>query len=251
MIGARGWQLPPGVGGRCRLLPVRVLAAAVAGPGGDRFGVGAISEINLGIKLAVDLGADVVNLSFGTPASALDPDAPPPHAAVVGYADRVGCVLVAASGNAGTEEGFHPAVDPRVVAVGSVGLDGTRSGFSSYGEHLALCAPGEQVVGVGRRGYRRATGTSHAAPFVTGAAALLVARARGRGHTPRPEEVRSWLVLGARPGHAPSAEVGAGVLNVVGALARCDAALRDRPPGTAGDPSRQTTRTQEEGPSHG
>ncbi len=228
VIGAQGWRLPRGVGGRCRVLPIRVLAAATradAGPAGDRFGVGAITEINLGLKVAADLGAHVLNLSFGTPESALDPDAPAPHEAIIGYAVRAGCVLVAAAGNAGTTEAYHPAVDSRVIAVGSVTSSGTRSVFSSYGDHIALCAPGERVIGVGRRGYRRATGTSHAAPFITGACALLVTRARRAGVSPEPERVRSWLTGGARLSHAPPHEVGAGVLDVVGALGRCDADL--------------------------
>jgi subtilisin family serine protease len=228
VIGAQGWRLPRGVGGRCRVLPIRVLAAAVqagAGPDAERFGVGAITEINLGLKVAAELGADVLNLSFGTPESALDPYAPPPHEAIISYATRAGCVLVAAAGNAGTTEGYHPAVDPRVIAVGSVSPTGVRSSFSSYGDHIALSAPGERVVGVGRHSYRRATGTSHAAPFVSGACALLVARACRAGASPAPERVRSWLTAGARRSHAPPDEVGAGVLDVVEALARCDADL--------------------------
>ncbi|MFI5896827.1 S8 family peptidase [Actinoplanes sp. NPDC051513] len=228
VIGAQGWRLPRGVGGRCRVLPIRVLAAAThagAGPDAERFGVGAITEINLGLKVAADLGADVLNLSFGTPESALDPYAPPPHEAIISYATRAGCVLVAAAGNAGSTEAYHPAVDPRVIAVGSVSPTGARSSFSSYGDHIALSAPGERVIGVGRHSYRRATGTSHAAPFVTGACALLVSRARAAGASAGPERVRSWLTGGARRSHAPPREVGAGVLDVVGALARCDADL--------------------------
>ena len=53
--------------------------------------------------MAVDLGADVINMSFGTPTTALDADAPRPHRAVIEYAARNGCVLVAAAGNSGAE----------------------------------------------------------------------------------------------------------------------------------------------------
>ena len=74
-------------------------------------GVGAIGDINAGLKVAVDLGADVINMSFGTPASALDPDAPRPTGAV-SSTRASGCVLVAAAGNSGEREQFYPAADP-------------------------------------------------------------------------------------------------------------------------------------------
>ena len=218
VIGAQGWQVPPGVAGRSLLLPIRVLAAAQVAGEGSVSGVGAISDIDLGVKVAADMGAQVINMSFGTPAASLDPGADPPHRAVIAYARAQGCVMVAAAGNSGREEKYFPAADPSVIGVGSVDLDGGRSPFSTYGPHLALSAPGEDVIGVGRRGYRRATGTSHAAPFVAGAAALLLARARRRGATLTADRVRSVLTVSAQRSHSPPAEVGAGVLDIAAAL---------------------------------
>jgi subtilisin family serine protease len=218
VIGARGWQVPPGVAGRSLLLPIRVLAAAQVDGERSVSGVGAICDIDLGIKVAKDLGANVINMSFGTPASALEPGAEPPHRAVVAYARAHGCVLVAAAGNSGREEQYFPAADPNVIAVGSVSLDGRRSTFSSYGPHIALAAPGERIVGVGRRGYRTATGTSHAAPFVAGAAALLLAHARRRGTSLDSDTVRQLLTSSAQHSHSPPREVGAGVVDIAAAL---------------------------------
>ncbi len=237
VIGAQGWQVPRGVAGRSLLLPVRVLAAArvdaePAEPAEQVVtGIGAISDIDLGIKTAADLGARVLNMSFGTPAASLEPGTPPPHRAAIAYARSHGCVLVAAAGNSGHEEPFYPAADPEVIAVGSVRQDGTRSSFSTYGAHVALSAPGEHIVGVGRRGYRRATGTSHAAPFVSGAAALLLAHAARAGRALGADEVRSLLTGSAQPSPAPPHEVGAGVLDVAAALALLDQHLSrgDRP----------------------
>lgn len=225
VIGAQGWQIPPGVAGRALLLPIRVLAAAHLSGVPGVTGVGANGDISAGLKVAVDLGADVANLSFGTPASALDPHADPPHRAVVEYARQRGCILVAAAGNSGERERFYPAADPSVIAVGSVDSQGRHSAFSSMGEHLALSAPGERVLGVGRHGYRYATGTSHAAPFVTGAVALLIAQARRRGETLSGDQVRAVLIQSAQRSHSPPSEVGAGVLDIAAALL-----LRDREP---------------------
>lgn len=219
IIGAQGWRMPRGVAGRALVLPIRVLAAAR--PAGARapVGVGALADIDAGMKVAVDLGADVINMSFGTRADQVDPLGPAPHAAVVAYATRHGCVLVAAAGNSGKRERFLPAALPQVIAVGSVDLDGRRSSFSTWGDHVAIAAPGEQVRSADRRGYRAASGTSFAAPFVAGAAGLLLAAARRQGRRPTPAQVRDALVRSARPlGSTPNPETGHGLLDVAAAL---------------------------------
>jgi subtilisin family serine protease len=223
VVGATGWELPPGVAGRSLLLPIRVLAAALSKGSQRPAGVGAEANINAGFKVAVDLGATVLNLSFGTSERDIDPHGPKPQEAVVAYALRYSCVLVAASGNTGRAERFYPAALPDVIAVGSVGEDGRRSSFSSYGDHVALCAPGERIVSAGIRGLREGNGTSYAAPFVTGAAALLVARARSRGRVLTQSDVRATLVSSATPlPNAVRTETGAGLLNVEAAVRRLD-----------------------------
>ncbi len=198
VIGAAGRRLPPGMGGRCLTVPMRVLAGARSGPGGKPFGIGSLSDIDAGLKVAVDRRTRVVNLSLGTSARDLDPEAPPPHRDVAAYAESQGVVLVAASGNDGTEVPFYPAALPTVLAVGSVGQSGTVSEFSSFGAHVVLHAPGEEVVGLSLHGYRRSSGTSHAAPFVSGTAALIAARADRQGRTLSAADVRRVLVESAR-----------------------------------------------------
>jgi len=227
VIGAQGWRIPPGVGGRTLLLPIRVLAAAVSGEGSRRLGVGALPDIDAGMKVAVDLGASVVNMSFGTPESSLDPGAPLPHARIVQYADHYGCTLIAATGNSGLRERYYPAALAEVIAVGSVDRDGRRSPFCTYGDHLALCAPGERVVSAGRRGYQVSTGTSFAAPFVSGAAALLLSRARRAGRRLDGAAVKRLLVRSAAPlgdaGYSP--ETGHGLLDAAAAIRLLDTEL--------------------------
>jgi subtilisin family serine protease len=110
-----------------------------------------------------------------------------------------------------------------VIAVGSMDDEGRRSSFSSFGDHVALCAPGERIVSAGISGIREGSGTSYAAPFVTGAAALVIAHARRNGRGLTPADVRNLLVSTATPStSAPASEVGAGLLNVEAALHKLD-----------------------------
>ena len=218
VIGAAGRRIPPGVGGRCLAVPLRVLAGARNGPHGKPFGIGSLSDIDAGLKVAIDRRARVVNLSLGTSASELDPHAPPPHAAVVAYAEAQQVVLVAASGNDGSGVPFYPAALPTVLAVGAVGPTGEVSEFTSHGPHVVLHAPGEDIVGLSLHGYRRSTGTSHAAPFVSGAAALVASRADRQGRALSAADIRRVLIESARA-RAPGGPV---VLDAEGALRSAD-----------------------------
>src|SRR5215813_7974472 len=86
IIGARGERIPPGLGGNCWLLPIRVLGAARLPGKPQAVGLGAIADIDMGVKTAVDLGARVLNMSFGTSDSAIEAGMPKPHADVIRYA---------------------------------------------------------------------------------------------------------------------------------------------------------------------
>lgn len=221
IIGARGLSMPRGIAGLSPLLPVRALAAARSG-GGPVFGVGALSDIDSAIKIAVDMGAKVLNMSFGTARSEADPFAPPPHAECMAYAVAEGCIPVAAMGNSGVEEDYFPAALPDVIAVGACDLDGNRAAFSTTGAHIALCAPGEDIHSTAMDGgYAASTGTSHAAPFVAGAAALLASRASRQGRALTAAMARRALCHAAG-GAVPNAETGWGMLNIPGALRQLD-----------------------------
>ncbi|MGY1705701.1 S8 family serine peptidase [Geodermatophilus sp. SYSU D00697] len=172
IVAGRGEGMPVGVVPDCRLLPVRVLAALERD--GRRVGAGLVDNINAGVKWAVDEGAEVINMSLGI----RHEGGGLPHREVVDYALRKGATVVAAAGNDGRENLYYPGALPGVVAVGALDEDGEVAAYSTYGRQVALVAPGTNVLscGVGG-GYAAATGTSHAAPFVAGAAALLKSHA--------------------------------------------------------------------------
>jgi len=52
-----------------------------------------LADIDHGVKIAVDLGAKIINMSFGTPETALDAHDPLPHSDVVRYGLTKGCAL--------------------------------------------------------------------------------------------------------------------------------------------------------------
>ena len=230
IIGAIGEQIPPGLAGVCPMMPIRVLGAAKLVSKTEPVGIGAIADIDWGMKMAIDLGAKVLNLSFGTADLGLDPGAAKPHADVVRYALQRGCILIAASGNSGKEEVYWPAGFDDVIAVGSVGLEGRPSPFSTRGAHVALCAVGERVATCGLKGYQLATGTSFAAPFVTAVSALLVSRAQRRSYPLDGNDVRRLLVDTATPW--PNKELqgyGVGTLNAISALEALDREIDQSP----------------------
>ena len=215
------------------MLPARVLGSARIKGRREPFGVGRIGDIDRGCKLVADMGAKVLNMSFGTSLASLDAGDPVPHTDVTAYALARGCVLVAASGNSGKDEQITPACLDGVIAVGAVDNDGRPTAFTTTGPHLALSAPGERVVTADLEGYSRATGTSFAAPFVTAAAALLVSRAGRRGIGLDGIEARRLLVESVRPfGTDVPPGHGAGVLDAYAALRLLD---RDIDAAVAGD----------------
>lgn len=220
ILSASGRQLPPGGAGACSLTPARVLGAALSG--GQRVGIGALANIDAGMKRLIDLGVKVINMSFGTPQSSLSAGDARPHEEVVRYALARGVLLVAASGNSGLLEAYYPAALDGVIAVGAVDAAGVPASFSTRGGHVAVCAPGRDIWTCGLQGYQRASGTSFAAPFVSAVCGLLAARAERRAWPLSPELARDVLATSARPFAHPTQGCGSGVVDALAALQLLD-----------------------------
>jgi subtilisin family serine protease len=236
IVGALGLGMPPGLAGASQVLPLRALGAAKV-PGTEQaVGVGAASDLDMAMKIAVDLSAKVINMSFGTDDEQLEPGSPRPHEEVIKYALDRGCVLVAASGNSGRATTYWPAAYPGVIAVGAVDAAGRPAPFSTHGPHVSLCAPGDHVRSLGLAGYQDVTGTSFAAPFVAATAALMVARAQRRSTPVDSRTIRRLLMTSAAPFSGPAAPgCGAGILDAAAALRALDAWIDQTLPGTRGD----------------
>jgi subtilisin family serine protease len=220
IVAAKGENMPEGVAPLCRILPVRVLGALRQGE--RRVGAGLIDNINSALKWAVDKGADIINMSFGI----RHEGGGLPHREVVEYALSRGVTLVAATGNDGLEELYYPGALPGVIAVGAAEADGEKASFSTYGPQVMLVAPGTEVFSAYREnGYAYASGTSQAAPFVSGAAALLKSYAMERaGRRLSDRQIKHLLKHTAdRPDNRfRTRQTGYGQINVADALRLLD-----------------------------
>ena len=149
---------------RAKIMPLRVL-----GPDGS----GDVSSIVSAINWAVARGAHVINLSLGT-----DTDAPAIKTALAAAASK-NVLAVASVGNAARRTLTFPAQYgfdlPLMLSVASVDLTGAKSTFSNYGVQTEVVAPGENVYAPAPGNMMAAwTGTSQAAPIVSGGLALAL-----------------------------------------------------------------------------
>ncbi|WP_051688244.1 S8 family peptidase [Desulfofalx alkaliphila] len=136
----------------------------------NRNGSGTLADIIKGLDWCVKNRMQVVNLSVGTKGNSVAL-----RRAVEQTAAR-GVIMVAAAGNDGSGKSVDfPAAFPGVIAVGSIDESDRLSPFSNHGPGLTVVAPGSSVYSTARGGgYERLSGTSMAAPHVTGTIALAL-----------------------------------------------------------------------------
>lgn len=176
IVAGRGLAMDEGVCPDCTVMAVRVLATMKSGS--RLVGAGIIDNINVGIKWAVDNGADVINMSLGIKHTG----GGLPHEDVIRYALSKNVTVVAASGNDGTAERYYPGALPGVIAVGATDNAGAVTNFSSYGANISVVAPGLNIYSsFAHNTYAFASGTSQASPFVAGAVGLMKSYATQQG----------------------------------------------------------------------
>lgn len=150
-----------GVAGNSKIMPLKAMGAN---------GSGLTSDIAEAIVWAADNGADVINLSLGSPYfSQVLQDA-------INYAYNLGAVVVVAAGNENTNALRYPAACNNVITVAATDANNLKASFSNYGSHIDVAAPGVGILSTTRDGgYGYMQGTSMATPFVSGAVALIKA----------------------------------------------------------------------------
>lgn len=190
-----------GVASKAKILPVKVLTAQG----------GSCLSVDRGIMWAADHGAKVISMSLGGSNSQrcrrIDVQA-------ITYALSRNIVLVAAAGNENTDEPVFPAAYSEsyagVIAVTAIDQSSKKATFSNFGSYVNIAAPGVEIASTfpGAK-YAAGSGTSFAAPFVSGVAALLLSKSPHLS----PSQVRETLCRQATPIGGSKDFYGCGLVN--------------------------------------
>ena len=225
---AGSWKDKEGMAGINPFAKLMILKAI------NNFGNTRTSFLAEAIAYAVDNGARVINLSVGGQGNA------DVALQAIDYAYSKGAVIVVAAGNEGVEvKDYGIAMSDKILLVGATGQDDQRVGFSNWG-NISVSAPGVDIlslrarrtdtmltindpkyvpggnyVGEDKR-YYRASGTSFAAPFVSGLASLMIANDPSLTNT----QVMNIIKSTARDVGTPGVDqfTGYGIIDAVAAL---------------------------------
>jgi subtilisin family serine protease len=191
-----------------QVMPVKVLHDG---------GWGTTATMVAGLDYALDEGARIVNMSLNGSArsQALDE--------AIQRAEARGVLVVTSAGNDGRNRDRVPSYpaserSPSVITVASADRAGALAPGSAFGRSTVdIAAPGDQILtsDLGGR-FTRRSGTSFAAAYVTGAAALLAAAHPDASAT----SLRAALIASSRRGGRVDARVAGGELDAAAALRR-------------------------------
>ena len=195
-----------GVAPQSRILPIRVL---------DLLGSGDSKDVSKAVRFAVDSGVRVINLSLGgsTESTSLT--------AAIQYAVDRNVLVVAAAGNGAADSTPKwPGASDLTIAVTAVDRYNSVTSFDQRGDYIDIAAPGSSILSTASNDYKIQSGTSMAAAFVSGAAALLFAAQPSITAA----QVRDVLQRTAIDIGAPGRDTtfGHGLVNLVAAFAELD-----------------------------
>jgi subtilisin family serine protease len=216
---------------------VRVISVRTVPDGDERD-----KDVANAIRYAVDMGAQIINMSFGkaySPYKSAVDDA-------VRYADGRGVLMVHAAGNDGEDSGEKPSFPtPFYLSGGRAqnwidvgasswkGEDNLAASFSNYGQgEVDVFAPGVDILStVPGGGYEKNSGTSMAAPVVSGLAAVLMSyypdlTAADVKRIILASATRRGEQMVVRPGSPNGEKVRFGSLSATGGIVNAYAAVR-------------------------
>jgi subtilisin family serine protease len=162
-----------GISDQIKILPVKLHV-------GNERRLAISDRMAEGILYAVKRKVDVINISMGYPLAA---DLTYVREAVK-EAVKNGVQIVAAAGNNAHSVPVYPCAYDGVICVGALRNDGKVASFSNVGAHVDLYAPGQSILSTvptatqtyyAVRGYDVKSGTSQAAPLLSGMIAMAKA----------------------------------------------------------------------------
>ncbi len=201
-----------GVAPEADVVPIRVLTSASGSCAANA------GDVALGIRYAIAHHIKLINVSLGSTFPLADPKRVLP--AAVTAAKKAGDLVIVAAGNGQAEAAS--TYGPDALTVAALGPSGSIASYSQRGKGVDIAAPGGDAAGGNcdpadcvvstweDGGYASDAGTSMAAPFVSGTAALLLSQDPHRTVA----EVRQIILSTARP----LAGAGAGRLDILAAV---------------------------------
>lgn len=191
IAGARNGSGMAGMAPEATIVPVKVLNSS---------GTGKVSDMLAGIDWMLRQNIDIANMSFGSHKYS------EAQARAVKAAAKAGILLVCAAGNDSGPVGY-PAAYEEAVAVTAMNFSNRITDFSCRGPETDFTAPGERIYSAYLdKSFYLASGTSQAAPHVSGLAALAVSLG-----VKGPEALRAALVKASYNVGLKPEEQGAGV----------------------------------------
>src|SRR5881275_1559336 len=161
-------------------------------------GTGLLSDILSAIYFAVQSQASVINMSFDLQSNSDE------LTKALDFANQRNVICSASVGNDGTREIVYPAaLQNDVMGVASTSNLDQRSTFSDFGDAIVwVAAPGEAIISTYPFGtYGAGWGTSFSAPFVAGAAALLLDQKPGINESQAAAAVAHAVPIGPNMGN--------------------------------------------------
>ncbi len=133
----------------------------------NKEGKGKLSDIIEGLEWLARRQVELINMSFSTSENSRA------FASAISFMEAQGITMVAASGNDGVGRSVKfPARFPQVIAVSATDRYDRVAAFSSTGPEVDFCAPGTDIPSAWlNNSYEEKSGTSFAAPHITGIAA--------------------------------------------------------------------------------
>jgi serine protease len=163
-----------------------------------------------GLFYATRSGVDVINMSWGLY------DDVATLKSLIQQAAVQGIVLVAAAGNDGDQVLFYPAAYPDVISVGATDQNDAKASFSNYGSTIDVMAPGVGIYSTlpeGNNTYGNKSGTSMAAPMVSGLVALVKSHFPGMSATQVQQRIENSCQDISAQNPTLNGQIGAGRIN--------------------------------------
>jgi subtilisin family serine protease len=222
-----------------KIRPVRVLDISGSGTNFDiaqgilySAGLAAAGANNTPVQAPTR--ASIINVSLGGPFPSNS------VLSAVNAATTAGSLVIAAAGNDGLDFPSYPAAFANAMGVAAVGQDGALATYSNAGTYIAVSAPGGDfrlddnggggIAGLAwnfvtsRPTYQFAYGTSAAAPYVSGVAALLLAQTPTLTNTQLRSRLEQYAMRPA--GFIRSDVFGWGIVNAYSSLTQQDGPTR-------------------------